>query len=82
MGGYGEGTSRGGMEDCDAAAPIPRWHRYVVEVEGKVLVRSPKDPDQLCADICARISEHVRRDEDILMLEVSAYTLPDEPSGS
>jgi hypothetical protein len=69
--------------DQPAQPPLDlRRHHYLIEIEAKVLVRSSRDPEQLCADIYSRISEHVRRDEDILDLGVEAFTLPDESSGS
>jgi hypothetical protein len=69
----------------DQSEPAPldlRRNTYLIEIEAKVLVRSSRDPEQLCADICSRISEHVGRDEDILDLGVEAYTLHDGSCGS
>lgn len=77
MDGYDELTGWGSMDQADQAPLDLRRKHYLIEIEAKVLVRSARDPDQLCADIYSRISEHVRRDEDILDLGVDAFTLPD-----
>lgn len=70
------------MEKSDQAPLDLRRNCYLIEIEAKVLVQSAREPEQLCADIYSRISEHVRRDEDILDLGVEAFTLPDGHSGS
>jgi hypothetical protein len=55
---------------------------YIFEIGAKVVVRSDGDPDELPADMYARISEFIENEEDLLSLEIELFPLPDANSGS
>ena len=55
---------------------------YLFEITAKVVVRSDNDPEELPADIYARISEFIGNEEDLLALEIEMFPLPDANSGS
>ncbi len=77
-----DAPGRGAMDSEGQTPPVDRHQLYIIEIEAKVLVRSKRDPEQLCADIYSRISEHVPRDEDILDLGVEAFTMPQHHCGT
>jgi hypothetical protein len=52
------------------------------EITAKVVVRSESDPDDLPADLYARIAEFIEDDDDLLALEIDLFPLPDANSGS
>ena len=55
---------------------------YLFEIAAKVVIRSDSDPDELPADIYARITEFIGSEEDLLALEIEMFPLPDANSGS
>jgi hypothetical protein len=55
---------------------------YLFEITAKVVVRSDSDPEELPADIYARITEFIGNEEDLLALEIEMFPLPDANSGS
>jgi hypothetical protein len=55
---------------------------YLFEIAAKVVVRSDSDPEELPADIYARITEFIGSEEDLLALEIEMFPLPDANSGS
>jgi hypothetical protein len=55
---------------------------YIFEIGAKVVVRSDSDPDELPADMYARITEFIENEEDLLSLEIELFPLPDANSGS
>jgi hypothetical protein len=52
------------------------------EIAAKVVIRSDSDPEELPADIYARITEFIGSEEDLLALEIEMFPLPDANSGS
>ena len=52
------------------------------EITAKVVVRSDSDPEELPADVYARITEFIGSEEDLLALEIEMFPLPDANSGS
>ena len=55
---------------------------YLFEIAAKVVIRSYSDPEELPADIYARITEFIGSEEDLLALEIEMFPLPDANSGS
>jgi hypothetical protein len=55
---------------------------YIFEIAAKVVVRSDADPDEMPADLYARITEFIENEEDLLALEIEMFPLPDANSGS
>jgi hypothetical protein len=55
---------------------------YLFEIAAKVVIRSDSDPEELPADIYARITEFIGSEEDLLALEIEIFPLPDANSGS
>ena len=55
---------------------------YLFEITALVVVRSETDPEELPADMYARITEFIENEDDLLSLEVEMFPLPDENSGS
>ena len=55
---------------------------YLFEIAAKVVVRSDSDPEELPADVYARITEFIGSEEDLLALEIEMFPLPDANSGS
>ena len=55
---------------------------YLFEIAAKVVIRSDSDPEELPADIYARISEFIGNEEDLLALEIEMFPLPDANNGS
>ena len=55
---------------------------YLFEITAKVVIRSDSDPEELPADIYARITEFIGSEEDLLALEIEMFPLPDANSGS
>ena len=55
---------------------------YLFEIAAKVVVRSDSDPEELPADIYARITEFIENEDDLLSLEIEMFPLPDANSGS
>jgi hypothetical protein len=55
---------------------------YLFEITAKVVVRSDSDPEELPADVYARISEFIGNEEDLLSLDIEMFPLPDANSGS
>ena len=55
---------------------------YLFEITAKVVVRSDSDPEELPADIYARITEFIGNEEDLLSLDIEMFPLPDANSGS
>jgi hypothetical protein len=55
---------------------------YLFEITAKVVVRSDSDPEELPADIYARITEFIGNEEDLLALDIEMFPLPDANSGS
>lgn len=55
---------------------------YLFEIAAKVVIRSDSDPEELPADIYARITEFIGSEEDLLALEIEMFPLPDANSGS
>jgi hypothetical protein len=55
---------------------------YIFEIAAKVVVRSDADPDEMPADLYARITEFIGNEEDLLALEIEMFPLPDANSGS
>ena len=47
-----------------------------------MVVRSDGDPDELPADMYARITEFIENEDDLLSLEIELFPLPDANSGS
>ena len=47
-----------------------------------MVIRSDSDPEELPADIYARITEFIGSEEDLLALEIEMFPLPDANSGS
>ena len=54
---------------------------YLFEITAKVVVRSDSDPDELPADMYARITEFIGNEEDLLALDIELFSLPDANSG-
>jgi hypothetical protein len=52
------------------------------EITAKVVVRSDSDPEELPADVYARITEFIGNEEDLLALDIEMFPLPDANSGS
>ena len=52
------------------------------EITAKVVVRSDSDPEELPADMYARITEFIENEEDLLALDIELFPLPDANSGS
>ena len=52
------------------------------EITAKLVVRSDSDPEELPADMYARITEFIGNEEDLLALEIELFPLPDANSGS
>jgi len=52
------------------------------EITAKVVVRSDSDPEELPADMYARITEFIGNEEDLLALDIELFSLPDANSGS
>jgi hypothetical protein len=55
---------------------------YLFEITAKVVIRSDSDPEELPADIYARITEFIGNEEDLLALDIEMFPLPDANSGS
>jgi hypothetical protein len=55
---------------------------YLFEITALVVVRSETDPEELPADMYARITEFIENEDDLLSLEVEMFPLPDANSGS
>jgi hypothetical protein len=55
---------------------------YLFEITAKVVVRSDSDPEELPADMYARITEFIGNEEDLLALDIELFPLPDANSGS
>ena len=55
---------------------------YLFEIAAKVVIRSDSDPEELPADIYARITEFIGSEEDLLALEIEMFPLPDANSAS
>jgi len=55
---------------------------YLFEIAAKVVIRSDSDPEELPADIYARITEFIGCEEYLLALEIEMFPLPDANSGS
>ena len=55
---------------------------YLFEITALVVVRSETDPEELPADIYARITEFIGSEEDLLALEIEMFPLPDANNGS
>ena len=55
---------------------------YIFEIGAKVVVRSDTDPEELPADLYARITEFIENEEDLLSLDIELFPLPDANSGS
>ena len=55
---------------------------YLFEITAKVVIRSDSDPEELPADIYARITEFIGNEEDLLSLDIEMFPLPDANSGS
>lgn len=55
---------------------------YLVEVQAKLILRSDVDPDDLPANIYSRISEFIVSDDDVIDLDVMAYSLPESEGGA
>ena len=55
---------------------------YLFEITALVVVRSETDPEELPADLYARITEFIGNEEDLLALEIEMFPLPDANSGS
>jgi hypothetical protein len=54
---------------------------YLFEITAKVVVRSDSDPEELPADMYARITEFIGNEEDLLALDIELFPLPDANSG-
>jgi len=52
------------------------------EITAKVVVRSDSDPEELPADMYARITEFIENEDDLLSLEIEMFPLPAANSGS
>jgi hypothetical protein len=52
------------------------------EITAKVVIRSDSDPEELPADMYARITEFIGNEEDLLALDIELFPLPDANSGS
>ena len=55
---------------------------YLFEITALVVVRSETDPEELPADLYARITEFIENEDDLLSLEIEMFPLPDANSGS
>jgi len=55
---------------------------YLFEITAKVVIRSDSEPEELPADVYARISEFIGNEEDLLSLDIEMFPLPDANSGS
>ena len=55
---------------------------YLFEITAKVVVRSETDPEELPADLYARITEFIENEDDLLSLEIEMFPLPGVNSGS
>ena len=55
---------------------------YLFEITAKVVIRSDSDPEELPADVYARITEFIGNEEDLLSLDIEMFPLPDANSGS
>jgi hypothetical protein len=55
---------------------------YLFEITAKVVVRSDSDPQELPADMYARITEFIENEDDLLSLDIEMFPLPDANSGS
>jgi hypothetical protein len=55
---------------------------YLFEITALVVVRSETDPEELPADMYARITEFIENEDDLLSLEIETFPLPDGSSGS
>ena len=55
---------------------------YLFEITALVVVRSETDPEELPADLYARITEFIENEDDLLALEIEMFPLPDANSGS
>ena len=55
---------------------------YLFEITALVVVRSETDPEELPADMYARITEFIENEDDLLSLEIEMFPLPDANSGS
>ena len=55
---------------------------YLFEITALVVVRSDSDPEELPADMYARITEFIENEDDLLSLEIEMFPLPAANSGS
>ena len=55
---------------------------YLFEITALVVVHSDTDPEELPADLYARITEFIENEDDLLSLEIEMFPLPDANSGS
>ena len=55
---------------------------YLFEITALVVVRSETDPEELPADMYARIAEFIENEDDLLSREIEMFPLPDANSGS
>jgi len=55
---------------------------YLFEITALEVVRSETDPEELPADLYARITEFIENEDDLLSLEIEMFSLPDANSGS
>ena len=64
------------------AAAFAHMQAYLVEITAKVVIRSETDPDELCDNLYAQITEFIHNDDDVLNLEVELLPLPGNCNGS
>ena len=63
-------------------AAFAHMQAYLVDIAAKVVIRSETDPNELCDNLYAQISEFIHNDDDLLNLEIELLPLPGNCNGS
>jgi hypothetical protein len=64
------------------AAAFAHMQAYLVDIAAKVVIRSETDPNELCDNLYAQITEFIHNDDDLLNLEIELLPLPGNCNGS
>jgi len=63
-------------------AAFAHMQAYLVDITAKVVIRSDTDPNKLCDNLYAQITEFIHNDDDLLNLEIELLPLPGNCNGS
>jgi hypothetical protein len=63
-------------------AAFAHMQAYLVDITAKVVIRSDTDPNELCNNLYAQITEFIHNDDDLLNLEIELLPLPGNCNGS